>query len=148
MDITPTTSNTPITPTVTIDRPKWRTGGARNSYNFGPTCLRNHKGLKCCLGFATEQLLPSLSHKLNEYVTTPSRITFPEDYKQLEFINLLVDVEDTGRSLKWVSEAVNINDSNLITLEKKEEMLTKLFGENGINLVFTGKYTPEQIKAC
>ena len=146
-------------PTVTINRTKWRTGGCYLDEIFGDTALLTTKGHMCCLGFACKQLMPEIKEKDIQDVGTPEDINF--DYKNVtKYRNskLLLDfVEGTSigycdnrirpHDKLWITDAIRINDNDSITQKMREQMLTDLFLQNGINLVFKGDYTKKQIKA-
>jgi len=158
-----TNPNLQKTPTVKINRAKWRTGFTGQNHVledlFGTTSLVTEKGYMCCLGFACKQLMPSLTHKIINDATEPAEIAFPLPGKRYKNLPLFADFKDNNYRYSddeskysiikksWIDDAIRINDSAAKSIEAKEFQLTQLFKENGITLEFVGDYTKKQIKA-
>jgi len=137
---------------VTINRARWRMGGDAKSlaYAFGRTALATEKGYKCCLGFAANQLFPSISVKHLKTCDMPYKIDFPSSPGRYKNIELMFDLYDEGNAVmekNWIAEAVEINDQLDLTLPEKEQKLINLFKENDIDLEFVGNYTKIQLQA-
>ena len=139
------------TPTVKINRARWRMGGEAKSLAnaFGKTALSTEKGYKCCLGFAANQLFPSISVNHLKTCDMPYEIDFPSSpgrYKNIELMFDLYAEDDRVIEKKWIEDAVEINDQLDLTLPEKEQQLIDLFKENNIDLEFVGDYTKIQLQ--
>lgn len=145
-------SSTKKIPTVTIDRSKWRTGGALtdkffqrlpNSTGQGDTALVNAAGYSCCLGFACDQLSDASSKKLADYVNERKYEYRPSG---LDIFIPHLTQKDTEASsyVEWrctqlAIRAMNINDDPETTPQQKEKKIKKLFAGK-INFEFVGEY--------
>lgn len=115
-----------------IDKSKWRCGelSPESSCRLGEgyTELLNDKGYMCCLGQISLQLGCTKKEIHN--------LTYPSDVTKLSVKdNILVkDGECTNLS----DEAIDINDSTMLTIAEKEKRLTKLFAKEGVKLTFIG----------
>jgi len=133
-----------VSHTFTVDRSKWRCGGANvwdckkapwadidpSVLGQGGTFLRNRQGYKCCLGFVAEQLgAKGLTDK--EF----PRTVHPTHKKKLEGV---LTYEGNHTVLTVLS--MRINDSNKINKKQRESQLRELFKEHGHRMKFVGKY--------
>ena len=136
-------------PVVKINRAKWRFGGDGVGENlsdiFGDTCLCNKKGYKCCLGFASLQLIPSLKNDDILNYCFPCSIKLPLPVSKYKHANLLIVDENIVPD--WVETAIDYNDDSSYSVEERDKRLTDLFDQNGITLQFEGDYTKKQLKA-
>ena len=145
-------------PEVIVERSKWRFGGRNlndrisiDNVNlveiFGHTKLSNYEGYRCCLGFACQQLAPSLTDAdiLNKFY--PNALTIYFDKEKIKNLYGLMFregiVHEDLVEYPWVRQAAKINDSSL-SFKERECKLIDLFAENGINLSFAGEYTQQQ----
>ncbi|APU88958.1 hypothetical protein Rctr197k_161 [Virus Rctr197k] len=124
----------------TIDRSKWRCGGADTGTNFrgkGPTSLLNADGFQCCLGQIASQCgyRPSALLGLNRpdevLVNGGGRTRFPFLAKRTE----------GGAAVTALAEnAIELNDTSRLTDEERELRLVELFQRHGFTLIFEGDY--------
>ena len=124
----------------TIPRNKWR----NSHHGKGSTLLLNKEGYQCCLGFCAEQLgieRKTLLRKSNPYNLFVYHNHF--DPSRIFVTGLIVDVQQ-GFSVEahtpLTNRAITINDSDAYDLQLKEQLLTRLFAENGYELEFVGEY--------
>lgn len=124
-----------------IDRQRWICGipaifsNAGCFHGDGDTLLLNEKGYMCCLGQISEQL--GVNRDYLKYITRPNFLG--NEYRTEMFTEILIDDKNAGNS-DLAQEAMNINDDASTTLEEKEVLLTKLFGEDGHELEFINEY--------
>lgn len=113
--------------TFTIDRGRWRFGGSYRE-EWGDTRLLNHEGYLCCLGFWSLScgLSPEDIKDFSECCRLPLAGKFPSWF--MDDFNL---VEDTF---------MVANDNPYLKQDEREKLLTKLFADHGVELVFTGEY--------
>lgn len=116
-----------------IQRSKWRSGGdGDNKLGEGETQMLNIEGFMCCLGQIAialgiessnlyQKAGPSSCNIDIPFLTMPSQADNP---KQKYIANSLA------------TDAMQINDNEYYSLEKREERLKKLFAEKGLTLKF------------
>ena len=111
---------------VEVDRSKWRRGGSAYPQD-GTTRLKNERGLKCCLGFATEQSGVSLVRVgwFREIM-----FTYPSELRDCR-LSWLIELEIA---------ASEINDAKRLSDATREKRLSSLFAEHGHEMVFVGEY--------
>jgi len=96
--------------------------------------------MQCCLGFFCAQ---SGINKLAD-TADPSDLT---DYYKVETLLARIPelvyppLFDTLYNTPLANDAIEINDDSRLSNEEREEALTALFKENGIDVEFTGEYT-------
>lgn len=123
-----------------IDRSKWRTGGSSEiKTGQGHTELLNEEGYMCCLGFFC------ISRKIEKNsiisITEPEMLLHTNDGKKIpELVNIMNDEEDYLVPTFFCARAMEINDSHIILIEEKEEMIKELFKEKNIEVEFIGEY--------
>lgn len=136
---------------LTIERAKW----ANPSLAHGNSCLINHEGAMCCLGFAILACgVPAADLR---------GAGTPEDIESIQhdpmsdetgvdlFLNWVPDYayeDDEAAGIQWkqyvstntelTRRAIEINDSCTMTLAEREEALASWFAEYGVELVFAG----------
>lgn len=123
-----------------IDRSKWRTGGSSEiKTGQGHTELLNEEGYMCCLGFFC------ISRKIEKNsiisIPEPEMLLHANDGKKIpELVKIMNDEEDYLVSTFFCARAMEINDSHIILIEEKEEMIKELFKEKNIEVEFIGEY--------
>lgn len=128
---------------LTIDRSIWRTGGEEKANGKhtgkGPTQLLNSDGFMCCLGMVCEQMGVPRTHFLD--------IMHPEDILGLlafkSINNFLVyksDIEEKYSNTTFTCDAMDINDDEDLTSEKRESKLKEHFATKGIQVEFINEY--------
>lgn len=152
-----------MTKTFTIQRDKWRMGGAREciapSMGLGETQLLNSwSGLSCCLGFMCKSLDPSFpieNHsdpleaffdaEMDEFDT----LTCPARAKELERTLQAADLVSLKNRQLLLGDlaqlAMSVNDcAEWKTPEEAEAAVKALFLGHGWEVVFEGEYTERQ----
>lgn len=110
-----------------IDRTKWRTGRESSfQTGLGNTALLNEEGFMCCLGFCSLQLGAKKEDLLS--FLSPKSITY-----LLNSNNPFIE-SDVNSALS--NEAMEINDSELFSLEDKEDALKSLFEKFELSIEF------------
>ena len=122
--------------TLILDESIWRCGGYSNNDGLdikrgvGITCLENSQGYRCCLG----QFILQLDKTIIERLTVDDKsspidlgIKIPLLTKKQNGI-----LKDTELSIA----AMNINDSEYITVKEKVKKLKALFKRRGVKIVF------------
>lgn len=151
---------------ITIDRSKWRVGGDDyNDYYQHATCLKDLRGNRCCLGFATEQLLSEEFSRAIDLVYEPSGFIeglyknstkeeltaffekFPE-YRKFVSVSINDEDEDLDTEVyfditEFVDQAIHLNDEGTLQLEKREYDLIELFKTQEFELIFVNDYPDE-----
>ena len=112
--------------TITVKRSKWARAGA----DKGQSRLLNDFGNMCCLGFACKQVSKISNERLLN-VAGPATI-----FKKESFLTAIDPMFGIVENNSLSIDAMQINDNYFTTDEQKETMLTKLFLDNGFNLVF------------
>jgi hypothetical protein len=122
---------------VIVDRSKWRIGGdAWSRFEmYGKTLLLNGKGLKCCLGFAAEQLGGFSEEKLRG-VGHPKSLCRTID--GLTFYRKAMTGEILSTPL--TDDLIRINDDYLIDNMTRETKIRERGLEGGIEFEFVGEY--------
>jgi len=133
-------NQTPEIQTVTIDRLKWARGGINGSPR-----LLNKDGNMCCLGFACNQLF-RVAPETMFGKCEPSEVLLDKTF--LTGPSMFPTVQDELGCSTMCNEAMRVNDSLFLdtrmerdedapmTESSREEILTKLFASEGIQLVF------------
>ena len=134
---------------VRINRAKWINGayGAYGESNgYGYTSLCNEMDMRCCLGFAINQVC-NIKYEDLEGVASPIEICVLKNKKLTNKLSLFINnISTEGYAVEetlFTQEAIKINDDSMISLENREEMLIELFKENNIELTFYGNYPKE-----
>lgn len=119
-----------------IDRSKWRTGGIAYDETHGNTQLLNEQGYMCCLGFYCLQLGEVSKNEI-------LGIGLPED---LNNVNVYDDAmlhlvnEDDLRNTHFTHRAIDINDSEELTNEERENNIQEHFKQIDVEVMFTNDY--------
>ncbi len=110
-----------------IDRSKWK----RGSPNAHDTYLLDDDGKMCCLGFYALACGADEESILNR--GEPDGLEF-------EIPGLSYGYEETGgiRNTSFTAMAIPINDRKTMGEAEREEVLIRLFKEDGIDLTFEG----------
>lgn len=123
-----------------IDRSKWRRGGDLQLESiWGQTQLLNREGNMCCLGFVC--IKDGFKKKDILEVADPSDID-PDFADVCTSITLKVHSDEDGiyfHSSELTREAININDSEYISEEQREQQLKTLFKKYGHTIIFIGE---------
>lgn len=120
---------------LTIDRTRWNRGKS--------TSLRNYDGLMCCLGFFglacgyTEQELLNCGTPI-ETITYLGRGSDTDS----KWPTWLLDGDERIVDTSTTDELVDINDSPNTTDAYKEAEITRILGEHGVEVEFTGPVQP------
>jgi hypothetical protein len=89
-------------------------------------------GRRCCLGFVAAQCNIPDNYLIGVgspfYVHSAGSLNFPSNF-----------LKPSGNT-DWIMEAMRINDNPVITNERREERLIKLFKENGHTIRFEGRW--------
>lgn len=127
--------------TIKINRAKWITGGdGKYSTGKGSVKLFNKFSNKCCLGFITCQV-SKRSTKLIKDTISPGDLNFSVKFLNQLFLQRRINTEISNK-------AMDINDNEKTTPQKKEKQLKKLF-KGKYNLEFFGEYNyqyPDLVK--
>jgi len=114
-----------------LDYSKWRCGYRSDDIECrtgnGETRLLNEKGYMCCLGMFSLQLNSELTNADIADLSDPGEVNahIPE-------LNKESYMEDqTYRNTNLANEAIDINDDETTSVQKKVELLRELFGEKG-----------------
>jgi len=121
---------------LTIDRSKWRTGGADFDETHGYTHLLNEKGNMCCLGFYCLQIGEISKNEI-------LGIGLPEDLNDINIYDddmLHLVNEDNLRNTIFTTKAIEINDAKLLTNEQREKAIQEHFNQIDVEVVFTNDY--------
>lgn len=126
--------------TLILDYSKWRSGAeGDNKVGEGKTKLLNSEGFMCCLGQFSTQLAPELSKNSILGESSPAYLSksIPGlSYKKIDII------KDTPLSNK----AIEINDNEDTTPERKIVLLRKLFRSKGYKIKVINKCKPSKKK--
>lgn len=125
-----------------IDRSKWRCGGSitypnkinLNARGLGIIQLENQEGYMCCLGQITKQLRPDLSLLM---VSSPDQFT-----DEISYLSEMIEGDDGEEPFNTplAENAIEYNDDPDLTDDERENLLSKLFDDEGLKLTFVNEY--------
>lgn len=131
----------PVTHRFKIDRSRWASGSrswTTSLYNNEETDPEAAQGAMCCLGFLAESC--RVQKKARAGVSYPSALPYNErGVKKLWSLLKINDPEnaDPKRLEKAFAEVNDAEDGGRV---KREQRLTKMFREIGIQVKFSGTY--------
>lgn len=112
---------------LTIERSKWLRGGGDDAF------LLNLDGKMCCLGFLGK--VCGYEDSAIRLYTSPATLSNPELFPQA-FNPCLNDRFLINVNTKLVDELIDVNDSESISEQERENRITELMLSGGVEVIF------------
>lgn len=143
----------------TIDRAKWRTGGAEGGprrpgapetprflTGEGDTQLLNEEGFMCCLGFFSLSCGYSEEEILNKGEPEEMDVDYDGLHRYPDWFAKVVSDGDYYEGhydrvdAPAQTQFIEVNDNPYTTPQQKEELVKDLFATHGVEVEFFGEY--------